>query len=227
MGFDGTNVLWSNPSSLATAPDTTMERLTEVQQQLYDWLASYIREYQHSPSIRQMMKAMELKSPAPIQSRLEHLRNKGYIDWTEGKARTIRLLQSIAQGVPIKGEVFAGGALEPAIDDTDYLDIAGLQLRPQDYALRVTGDSMIEAMIADGDFVIMRPVQEPDRLKDGTIVAARVEGLGNTLKYFYREQDRVLLKPGNSKYDVIEEPVERVTVQGVLVGVWRDYGSLK
>jgi repressor LexA len=221
--------LWSNPSLLATAPNTKfMERLTEVQQQLYDWLTGYIKEYQHSPSIRQMMKAMGLKSPAPIQSRLEHLRTKGYIDWTEGKARTIRLLHSIAQGVPIKGEVFAGGALEPATDDdTSYLDIAGLQLRPQDYALRVTGDSMIEAMIADGDFVIMRPVQEPDRLKDGTIVAARVEGLGNTLKYFYRDQDRVLLKPGNSKYDVIEEPVERVTVQGVLVGVWRDYGSLK
>ncbi|MBD1998702.1 repressor LexA [Leptolyngbya sp. FACHB-541] len=205
-----------------------MERLTEVQQQLYDWLASYIKEYQHSPSIRQMMKAMGLKSPAPIQSRLEHLRTKGYIDWTEGKARTIRLIHSIAQGVPIRGEVFAGGALEPATDDdTIYLDIAGLQLRPQDYALRVTGDSMIEAMIADGDFVIMRPVQEPDRLKDGTIVAARVEGAGNTLKYFYREQDHVLLKPGNSKYDVIKEPLERVTVQGVLVGVWRDYSSIK
>jgi repressor LexA len=228
LGFAGTNVLWSNPLLSATAPNTTlMERLTEVQQQLYDWLVNYIREYQHSPSIRQMMKAMELKSPAPIQSRLEHLRTKGYIDWTEGKARTIRLLQSIAQGVPIKGEVFAGGALEPATDDIDYLDIAGLQLRPQDYALRVTGDSMIEAMIADGDFVIMRPVQEPDRLKDGTIVAARVEGSGNTLKYFYREADRVILKPGNSKYNPIEAQAEQVTVQGVLVGVWRDYGSLK
>ena len=68
-----------------------MERLTEAQQELYDWLIGYIRSHQHSPSIRQMMQAMSLKSPAPIQSRLEHLRTKGYIEWSEGKARTIRL----------------------------------------------------------------------------------------------------------------------------------------
>ena len=54
-----------------------MEPLTEAQQQLYDWLAEYIRQHQYSPSIRQMMQAMNLKSPAPIQSRLEHLRAKG------------------------------------------------------------------------------------------------------------------------------------------------------
>jgi repressor LexA len=54
-----------------------MERLTEAQRQLYEWLFEYIRGHQHSPSIRQMMQAMNLKSPAPIQSRLEHLRNKG------------------------------------------------------------------------------------------------------------------------------------------------------
>lgn len=67
------------------------EPLTTAQIELYEWLVRYIREHQHSPSIRQMMQAMGLKSPAPIQSRLEHLRIKGYIDWNQGKARTIRL----------------------------------------------------------------------------------------------------------------------------------------
>ncbi|MDX2241455.1 MAG: TIR domain-containing protein [Leptolyngbyaceae cyanobacterium bins.302] len=65
--------------------------LTEVQQQLYDWLFDYIKQNRHPPSIRQMMRAMGLNSPAPIQNRLEHLRLKGYIEWTEGKARSIRL----------------------------------------------------------------------------------------------------------------------------------------
>jgi repressor LexA len=204
-----------------------MERLTEVQQQLYDWLGDYIRQNQHSPSIRQMMKAMGLKSPAPIQSRLEHLRAKGYIDWTEGKARTIRLIKGLTQGVPIKGEVFAGEVHEPVTTDTEYLSLTGLQLHLQDYALRVNGDSMIEAMIADGDFVIMRPVKEPDRLKNGAIVAARVNGYGNTLKYFYRNQDSVTLKPANSNYNPIEVQADNVEIQGVLVGVWRDYGALK
>jgi repressor LexA len=202
-----------------------MQPLTTAQKELYDWLVDYIREHQHSPSIRQMMRAMDLKSPAPIQSRLEHLRNKGYIDWTEGRARTIRLLESVHQGVPIRGEIAAGGLIEPFTDETERLNITGLQLRPQDYALRVTGDSMIEAMIADGDIVIMRPVPEPDRIKNGTIVAARVEGYGNTLKHFYREKDRVKLVAANSNYDPIEASAENVYVQGSLVGVWRDYGS--
>ncbi|MBW4656232.1 MAG: transcriptional repressor LexA [Kaiparowitsia implicata GSE-PSE-MK54-09C] len=204
-----------------------MESLTNVQQQLYDWLVDYIRENQHSPSIRQMMKAMTLKSPAPIQSRLNHLREKGYIDWTEGKARTIRVLHTPEKGIPILGEVFAGGALEPVVDAPDFLDISGVELRPQDYALRVTGDSMIEAMIADGDIVIMRPVREPDRLKNGTIVAARVEGAGNTLKYLHRRGNKVILKPANSNYDPIEATAANVQIQGMLIGVWRGIGGSK
>ncbi|MEL6223349.1 MAG: transcriptional repressor LexA [Cyanobacteria bacterium J06627_8] len=202
-----------------------MQPLTTAQKELYDWLVEYIREHQHSPSIRQMMRAMDLKSPAPIQSRLEHLRNKGYIDWTEGRARTIRLLESVHQGVPIRGEIAAGGLIEPFTDESDRLNITGLQLRPQDYALRVSGDSMIEAMIADGDIVIMRPVSEPDRLKNGVIVAARVEGYGNTLKYFFRDKNHVRLVAANPNYDPIEADAQEVSVQGTLVGVWRDYGG--
>ncbi|MEB3358980.1 MAG: transcriptional repressor LexA [Synechococcales bacterium] len=200
-----------------------MEPLTEAQRELYDWLVDYIRENQHSPSIRQMMRAMGLKSPAPIQSRLEHLRNKRYIDWTEGRARTIRLIDSVHQGVPIRGEIAAGGLIEPFTEDVERLDLAGIQLRPHDYALRVSGDSMIGAHIESGDIVIMRPVPEPDRLRNGTIVAARVEGHGNTLKYFYRNKNSVTLKAANPQYDPIEADAEQVSVQGRLIGVWRDY----
>jgi repressor LexA len=200
-----------------------MERLTEAQQELYEWLAEYIRTYQHSPSIRQMMQAMNLKSPAPIQSRLEHLRNKGYIEWTEGKARTIRILHQIKQGIPILGNIAAGGLIEPYTEAVDYLDFTNFALPPQTYALRVTGDSMIEDLIADGDVVFLRPVVEPDHLKNGTIVAARVDGYGNTLKRFYRHGDRVTLQPANQKYQPIEVSAMQVQVQGSLVGVWRGY----
>lgn len=161
-----------------------MERLTEAQQELYEWLAEYIRIHQHSPSIRQMMQAMNLKSPAPIQSRLEHLRTKGYIEWTEGKARTIRVLQPIKQGVPVLGAIAAGGLIEPFTDAVEHIDFSNFVLPAQTYALRVTGDSMIEDLITDGDLVFLRPVPEPDQLKNGTIVAARVDGYGNTLKRF-------------------------------------------
>ncbi|MCG6136941.1 MAG: transcriptional repressor LexA [Nostoc sp. LLA-1] len=200
-----------------------MERLTEAQQELYDWLVEYIRIHQHSPSIRQMMQAMNLKSPAPIQSRLDHLRTKGYIDWNEGKARTIRILHSVKQGIPILGTIAAGGLIEPFTEAVDHLDFSSISLPLQSYALRVTGDSMIEDLIADGDLVFLRPVVEPDQLKNGTIVAARVDGYGTTLKRFYRQGDRVTLKPANPKYNPIEVLAMQVEVQGSLVGVWRGY----
>ena len=201
-----------------------MEPLTAAQQELYDWLVEYIRQHQHSPSIRQMMQAMQLKSPAPIQSRLEHLRLKGYIEWTEGKARTIRLLQPPSkQGIPVLGAIAAGGLVEPFTETLEQIDFSSLFLPPRTFALRVMGDSMIEDLIAEGDVAIMRPVPNPEQLKNGTIVAARVDGHGTTLKRFYRKGDRITLKPANTKYQPIEVAAKQVQVQGTLVGVWRNY----
>ncbi|MEG3438042.1 transcriptional repressor LexA [Pannus brasiliensis CCIBt3594] len=203
---------------------TNAESLTQAQQELYDWLIEYIRTTQHAPSIRQMMRAMNLRSPAPIQSRLERLRSKGYIDWTEGKARTIRILRQPAQGLPILGSIAAGGLVEPFTDIEDKLDLSQLFQRTKDcYALRVTGDSMIEDHIADGDVVIMRTCGGNESISNGEIVAARVEGHGTTLKRFYQEGKKVTLQPSNRDYQPIEVTVDRVQVQGVLIGVWRGY----
>lgn len=200
-----------------------MEPLTEAQKQLYDWLVEYVRTHQHAPSIRQMMQAMQLKSPAPIQSRLEHLRAKGYIEWTEGKARTLRICQNIRQGVPVLGAIAAGGLIEPFTDTVEHLDFLNQFVPPQTFALRVVGDSMIEEHITEGDLVLLQPVLEPDQLKNGTIVAAMVDGHGTTLKHFYRRGDRVTLKPANAKYQPIEVEAMQVQVQGSLIGVWRGY----
>lgn len=200
-----------------------MEILTEAQQELYDWLVEYIRTTQHAPSIRQMMQAMNLKSPAPVQSRLEHLRTKGYIDWNEGKARTIRILHQNSSGMRVLGAIAAGGLVEPFTDTVEQLDLTDFFRQPDYYALRVVGDSMIEDLIAEGDVVIMRPISNPSQLQNGTIVAARVEGYGTTLKRFYRYLDKVVLKPANPKYLPIEVPASRVQVQGALAGVWRGY----
>ena len=202
-------MLWLNP----------MESLTTAQQELYDWLIDYIRANQHSPSIRQMMRAMNLRSPAPIQSRLEHLKNKGYIEWSEGKARTIRVRDDV-RGVPILGTIAAGFVNEAFTDAVERLDLNGLPIQSGDYALKVTGDSMIEAMIQDGDVVIMRPVKDPQGIREGTIVAARVES-GTTLKSFHRQGNQVQLKPANPNYPVMEFPADLVDVQGRLVAVWR------
>lgn len=202
-----------------------MEPLTEAQRELYEWLVEYIRQAQHAPSIRQMMSAMNLKSPAPVQSRLERLQAKGYIDWTKGKARTMRILHPPDRkpGIKILGAIAAGGVVEQFTDVVESLDLTQTLNQPNCYGLRVVGDSMIEDLIAEGDLVIVKSVESGDRVAEGEIVAARVEGLGTTLKRFYRQGDKIVLKPANPRYQPIEVLAEQVEVQGVLVAVWRDY----
>ena len=197
--------------------------LTAAQKELYEWLVEYVNTTKHAPSIRQMMRAMNLKSPAPIQSRLERLRAKGYIDWSEGKARTIRIVHPESEGIRVLGAIAAGGLVEPFTDVQEKLDLSGLLNQPNYFALRVIGDSMIEDLIAEGDMVVMRSVSPSESLKNGEIVAARVSGYGTTLKRFYRDQDVVSLKPSNPKYSPIEVNADAVEVQGILVGVWRGY----
>ena len=99
------------------------DKLTDAQNELYTWIKSYMKDFQHSPSIRQMMQAMGLKSPAPIQSRLKHLQEKGYISWQEGKARTMQIVEEITGGVPIMGSVAAGGLIETFSDVNENLDL--------------------------------------------------------------------------------------------------------
>jgi repressor LexA len=195
--------------------------LTPAQQELYDWLAGYIGEHRHSPSIRQMMEAMGLRSPAPIQSRLRHLQQKGWLTWKEGQARTLQLLGEAAAGIPVLGAVAAGGLVETFDDVQESLDLAPLLATRGLFALTVNGDSMVDAHIADGDVVLLEPVPDPARLRNGTIVSALVAGSGTTLKHFQRQGSTVILEAANPAYAPIELPAEQVTVQGKLVAVWR------
>tara|TARA_B100001287_G_C22547204_1_gene465040 strand:- start:367 stop:879 length:513 start_codon:yes stop_codon:yes gene_type:complete len=170
-----------------------------------------------------MMQAMGLKSPAPIQSRLKHLQEKGYISWQEGKARTMQIIDEIIEGVPIMGSVAAGGLIETYSDVNENLDISDVLKRKNVFALTVNGDSMIDACIADGDMVLMEPINEVSSLRNGTIVSAMVPGLGTTLKYFFKKDGKIILEAANPLYEPIELNLEEVVFQGKLLGVWRKY----
>lgn len=202
-------------------PAGSPEPLTSAQQELYEWLADYIGSHHHSPSIRQMMQAMGLRSPAPVQSRLRHLQQKGWITWQEGQARTLQLLGGVASGIPVLGAVAAGGLVETFDDVQERLDLAPVLETRGLFALTVNGDSMVDAHIADGDVVLMEPVTEPSRLREGTIVSALVPGSGTTLKHFHREGAVVRLEAANPAYEPIELPADQVQVQGKLAAVWR------
>ena len=201
-----------------TSPE---ESLTEAQNELFQWIKNYLKEFQHSPSIRQMMQAMNLKSPAPIQSRLKHLQEKGYLKWQEGKARTLQIVDEIVEGVPILGSVAAGGLIETYSDIHENLVISDVFNKKNVFALMVNGDSMIDACIADGDMVLMEPITDSYSLKNGTIVSALVPGLGTTLKYFVRRGNKIFLEAANPNYEPIELNKENVCFQGKLLAVWR------
>ena len=195
--------------------------LTDAQNELYSWIRDYMKEFRHSPSIRQMMQAMGLKSPAPIQSRLKHLQEKGFISWQEGKARTLQIVDEILEGVPIMGSVAAGGLIETFNDTNENLDITDVLKKKNVFALTVNGDSMIDACIADGDMVLMEPINDSFSLRNGDIVSALVPGMGTTLKYFFKRGGKIFLEAANSNYDPIELNLNEVVFQGKLLAVWR------
>lgn len=197
------------------------EALSDAQNELLEWIKDYVKNFNHSPSIRQMMTAMGLKSPAPIQSRLKHLQEKGYISWQEGKARTLQLISKVSEGIPVLGSVAAGGLIESYAGFDEQLDVSEVLNKKDVFALTVNGDSMIDAYIADGDMVLMEPLKDAYSLRNGTIVSAMVPGLGTTLKYFYKRGEKIFLEAANPAYEPIELNLDEVVFQGKLLAVWR------
>ncbi len=218
--FIGTNVL----EFRLLMGELINEGLTQAQNELFEWIKDYIRDFQHSPSIRQMMNGMGLRSPAPIQSRLKHLQEKGYISWQEGKARTLQLVEDFTQNsVPILGSVAAGGLIESYADVNEKLDLTDTIQKKGVFALIVNGDSMKDAYIADGDMVLLEPIQDQQSIKNGTIVSAMVPGAGTTLKYFFKKDNHILLEPANDNYEPIKLAMDEVSIQGKLLAVWRKF----
>ena len=197
------------------------DNLSDAQKELYEWIKSYMTDFHHSPSIRQMMQAMGLRSPAPIQSRLKHLQQKGFISWQEGKARTLQIVDEVLGGVPIMGSVAAGGLIETYSDINESLDFSEILKKKNIFALTVNGDSMIDACIANGDMVLMEKITDSYSLRNGTIVSAMVPGLGTTLKYFFKRNGKIFLEAANPSYEPIELDFNEVVFQGKLLAVWR------
>ncbi len=203
-----------------------MSALTHRERQLLAFLDDYIQQNGFSPSVRLIREAMGYRSNSPVQVNLDRLEQKGYIYREKGKARTVRLMTTDASpaGVFLKGTIAAGGVVESfPVPSTEPLQLPEPFNQQGNYVLEVIGDSMIESHICSGDFVVLRPVVDVQALKPGSIVAARVEGEGTTLKHFYLRGDRAFLKPANANFQTHEEDATRVQVQGVLIGVWRQY----
>lgn len=203
--------------------------LSELQKRLLDWIEEYIWRYGYPPARREIKAAMGYKTLSSIQNHLFALREQGYADWKKGKSRSIQVLRPRTARVPVVGAIAAHSLVETFPDEEiEYVDLSSLLQKrscheiSQYFALRVRGDSMIGAAIDDGDLVVMKPSNDPKSIKDGTIVAARVEGK-TTLKHHHRNGRAVILKPANPNYSPSQVDASNLDIQGVLVGVVRGF----
>lgn len=206
-----------------------MSKARTSPEKIFTWIESFINQHEYSPSVREVRDAMGYRSTSPVQHHLNTLRERGWLSWTPKRARSFQILQP-TQNTPIKGVISAKSLMEVFLDGAvdETFDLAKL-LRHSKwsnhdiskfFALRVIGDSMIGAMIANQDVVILTLPDDATRIKNGTIVAARVESQ-TTLKYYHIDGEVITLKPANPNYNPTAVAATRVEIQGVYVGVLR------
>jgi repressor LexA len=201
-----------------------MPSLTPAQQQLYDWLAMFVQNNGYAPTLRQMMQAMGLRSPAPVQARLKQLKQKGYLDWDEGQARTLRLLP-LDRGVPLRGVIQMDGQIEPYVHQATDDQWPGLQLPVGCHGLRVQGNGLSRIHLLDGDILLFQKPVAVNQVPSGSLILARVMGYGTTLKSLERNESLVLLYPVSCRDQLLTVMPQELEIQGVLIGVWRSYAA--
>jgi repressor LexA len=196
---------------------------TKRQQQVLDFIASYIDNNGYPPTLREICAHLGVSGTLSAIRHLDALEKKGYLK-RDANSRGIALTApaSASVSLPILGMVRAG-ALSPPVEDIEgYLSLDRMRLNGGKFFLRVRGDSMINACIRDGDLALIRP-QPVANNRD--IVVAMVDGEA-TLKRFYREQGQIRLQPENPNMEAIIIPVGsgEVTIIGKVVGLYRDMG---
>ncbi len=199
-----------------------LDSLTPRQREIYNFIRGKIQGRGYGPTVREIGLHFEIKSPNGVMCHLKALQKKGLIHREPNMSRAIQLLEDPVNpqqmGLKLVGRIAAGAPVE-AIEQIDEELTFSEWVEPGDkFALRVTGESMIEEHIADGDFVIIR---KQEQARDGQIVAVRDDEGEATLKRYFREKNRVRLEPANKTMKPIFR--DRVNILGVLVGVVRKY----
>jgi len=180
--------------------------LSDVQRRMYEYIWDCQQRDSSTPSIRDIGAALGMASTANVDYHLKALEEKGYLERTRGRSRSIRLLRLPERGVPILGTIAAGMPislfLEPEPSRLSFDSLANHHASGL-YALRVKGDSMVDDLIADGDLVVIDGAQK-DPYDGAIVVATDLHGDGETgaatLKRFYHEGRRIRLQPANANY---------------------------
>jgi repressor LexA len=222
--------------------------LSERQQRILEFIDSFQKNNGYPPSIREIRDHTRITSTSVVNYYLVQLQEMGYIERDNHVSRGIRLIQPISRAIneigqavsellqiPIIGRIVAGSPVPMPSSDFSYFDAESMvdvasSLLPSSernsklYALEVQGDSMIDAMVYNGDIVIMKPAQEAH---NGEMVAVWLRDREETtLKYFYRENEQVRLQPANPNMQPIYQDAANVEIQGKVVMVIRQVKGL-
>ncbi len=193
-------------------------QLTERQQAVYDLIRSLIIDRGYGPTVREIGEAFGIKSPNGVMCHLKALERKGLITRSPNKSRAIELTQPAdrsGKALQFAGQI-AAGPTTLAFEQNDRVDFSDLLYGDDRFVLRVSGDSMIDAHIADGDYVV---IQRKTTARPGDMVVAQTAEGEATLKYWFPEGKRIRLQPANSEMGPIY--VDDCAVLGTVVGVVR------
>jgi repressor LexA len=199
------------------------KELTKRQREIFDYISRYLSRHGYPPTVREIGKAVGLHSSSTVHAHLSKLESLGVVKRDPSKPRALEVMVQRAKkavrpaGLPLVGQVAAGSPILAEENIEDYLEVPDVVGGEDgDYILRVRGDSMKDAGILEGDFVVVRPTE---RARDGEIVVALVGDDEATVKRFFREKDQIRLQPENKSMKPIR--ARDVRLLGRVVGVFR------
>ncbi len=197
--------------------------LTSQENNVLKFIRQYLAQYGYAPKFKEIGLAIGVNSQGTVHRYVQALEDKGYIERAKGNARGMNLVELPLVSpptIPLVGKIAAGLPIE-AVEDQQELNLAEMFMGPELFALRVSGDSMMDAGILDNDYVI---IKKQPVARDGDIVVAMIDKVEATLKRFKRKSEReVALIPENADMETMIYAAERVNIHGVLVGQMRSY----
>ena len=206
--------------------------LTRRQKQVYDFLAGFVEKNGYSPSFEEIGEGLGLSSLATVHKHVSNLEEKGLLKRDYNRSRSIDLLKprgrmrqmlggaaTSEMTLPLLGRIAAGRPVE-AMENPETISLADFTRSKDVYVLQVTGESMQDEHIVNGDYVL---VEKTNVSRDGEIVVALVNGSDATLKRIFTEGDKIRLQPSNSAMQPIVVLAASVQIQGRVIGVLRKY----
>ena len=202
--------------------------ITRRQRQVLDFITNFIRENGYSPSFEEIGQGLGLSSLATVHKHISNLDQKGYLKRDYNRSRSIDVVPNKSRAkaagpvgleLPLVGRIAAGHPIEQ-VETPETISLADFTRSKDVFVLEVSGESMQDEHIVNGDYVLVEKVQAA---RNGEIVVALVDGAETTLKRFYKEGEMVRLQPSNTTMQPIMVPAANVAIQGRVIGVLRKY----